>query len=466
MERLVSNISASLRRERRDGRDFLVAPVTMIVPGVLDGSEGPLLYSSDEIAKNISKWEGSPLLLDHPEKGSGRLPEVWEKQGLGILHDVKVANDKLVGEAWFDVKRTMAKSPSLMFSLSAQRQIEVSTGLGVTTVKADEGAVFNGVPYEATATDFKPDHLAVLAESVGACSINDGCGVNNQGEISHSDLRSLLRTALAKRRKTEDVFITDVFDDVVVYEIDSKLFRLGYAVIKDKVVLEKGKGEEVVIVTTFEPVTNQNKKGGSAVALSEKDKTTIIDRVIKNVCCFDEEDREVLNAMTDDKLAAMNKNIDDEEAKEAVHNAAVKGFTDPGGSEYTWDSDKKVWNTEAKKLTEEEVANEKKKEEAVQNQTLKLTTEQEENLAFAATVKQERRDKAIAVITENKENRLTEGQLKRMPLDVLQNVASSLPKKAEPKVQNYAGAAGGTDVGNSKRPDPLGQPTMDFNTDD
>ena len=48
METVVANFSGKARRETWDGREYLVAPATLIVPGVLNGSQGPLFYPPDE----------------------------------------------------------------------------------------------------------------------------------------------------------------------------------------------------------------------------------------------------------------------------------------------------------------------------------------------------------------------------------------------------------------------------------
>ena len=379
METLVANISADTRRERLKGRFYVVAPVTMIAPGVLNGSKGPLLYEAKDIATDIEAWNVVPLLLGHPEEGSGRTPIVLEKQVLGTIFNVKIVDDKLVGEAWFDEARAKEYNPVILFNLRAKRKMEISTGLGVDAEKADEGASYNGKPYTAVARNYRPDHLAVLVKTAGACSINDGCGIFN-----------------SKKRRT---------------------------------------------------------------TMNDAEKKTIVDKIIKNSCCWDEDDREVLNALAEEKLTAMNKDIDDQANKEAVHNAAVKGFTDPGGNTHTYNEEKKEWETK-----EEKKDPPPKKKDPVENEEKPtLTPEQEAIMDYGKQRMQEDRDEAIETITKNESNKLTEEQLKNMSLDVLQSVANSLPKKEEKRKLNYGGAAGVTNRASGKeKPKPLGTPVMEF----
>ena len=71
--RLVLNFlpNAKLGKARRavwNGREYLVAPMTLIVPGILEGSKGPLLYLPDDIAENHEQWgQDIPLVVRHPQ---------------------------------------------------------------------------------------------------------------------------------------------------------------------------------------------------------------------------------------------------------------------------------------------------------------------------------------------------------------------------------------------------------------
>ncbi|MCH7979611.1 MAG: hypothetical protein IH935_11645 [Acidobacteria bacterium] len=88
-----------------------------------------------------------------------------------------VNSGKLQAEGWFDVDRLMRLDNRILNALHSGRKIELSTGLFIDNEKAEEGADFEGKPYAFIARNYRPDHLAILSDQVGACSIRDGCGV-------------------------------------------------------------------------------------------------------------------------------------------------------------------------------------------------------------------------------------------------------------------------------------------------
>ena len=52
--------------------------------------------------------------------------------------------------------------------------IEVSTGYFAD--KLDESGEFEGEEYDGVQINLRPDHLAILPNTIGACSVDDGCG--------------------------------------------------------------------------------------------------------------------------------------------------------------------------------------------------------------------------------------------------------------------------------------------------
>lgn len=192
LESLVSNISVGqTRREQFDGREHIVAPVSMIVPGVLNGSKGALYYPPEEVARNVDAWNGMPIVVYHPTDDSGspvsaRSKGVIEKSGIGTIFGARIHNGKLKALAYFDVEKTKRVDNRIYQSLMKNEPIELSTGLFTDNVPAQNGAQHDGRSYDYVARNYRPDHLAVLPDQIGACSLRDGCGVLVNTTTTHN----------------------------------------------------------------------------------------------------------------------------------------------------------------------------------------------------------------------------------------------------------------------------------------
>jgi hypothetical protein len=175
----VSTNAVAVRRVHEGDRDYIVAPLSLIVPGVLNGSRGRLLYPRAEVASTARAWAGMPLVVYHPMRGgahvSARDPEVLAAQGVGEVRSPR-ANGKLAAEGWFDVEKLRQVDSRVLARLERGDRVELSTGL--FTDNDPVPGVHNGVAYDFIARNYRPDHVAVLPDEVGACSLRDGCGVN------------------------------------------------------------------------------------------------------------------------------------------------------------------------------------------------------------------------------------------------------------------------------------------------
>jgi len=185
MEQITANISGSVRREKLHGREYLVAPLSLIVPGILNGSNGPLLYSEAELQNDPSRWNSVPIVLGHPtEQGrplSARSPNVLEKYQLGYVFNA-LYDGKLRAEGWFDVQLVNSVAPEIYGALTTSKPLELSTGLSGDYDWT--AGTRNGNSYKGMLKNFRPDHLAILLHDRGACSLQDGCGVNVNAESS------------------------------------------------------------------------------------------------------------------------------------------------------------------------------------------------------------------------------------------------------------------------------------------
>lgn len=190
METLIANIGRA-RKTQRHGREYWVAPATLIVPGVLNGSQGPLFYSPEDVGEpsHVDSWNGMPLVVYHPKKDgkpiTGRRPDVVD---VGRVYNATF-DGKLKAEAWFDEDMLRAAGDDgreIINRLEQGQPIELSTGVFTKNDLAAPGSNYNGVTYTHIARHYRPDHLAILPGATGACSLRDGCGVlmNQSGDVS------------------------------------------------------------------------------------------------------------------------------------------------------------------------------------------------------------------------------------------------------------------------------------------
>ena len=193
METILANAVSKPKRVKHRGREWLVTSASLIVPGVLKGSQGALYYPPDEIAANHWAWNGMPIVVGHPLKDgvhvSARDPDILERFGIGHVYRAN-ANGKLAAEAWFDVNDVRnydkRESTHILSDLEAGKVVELSTGLE-THNHPSEGT-YNGVAYTHVARNYRPDHLALLLGEKGACSASDGCGFNVNANTDHDGL--------------------------------------------------------------------------------------------------------------------------------------------------------------------------------------------------------------------------------------------------------------------------------------
>jgi uncharacterized protein DUF5856 len=181
---LVTN--GEVRTELVNGRECLITDATILKEGVLAGSDGPLYYSKSEIGRQIGIWNGVPLVAPHPyiwEDGemkhvSARDPSIEGKFDVGRVYNDRMEGDERKVSLYFDVENSNRLDGRIVPAVRAKEPINVSTGIFTEKKKAVENSRFNGKPYTHTVHYIQPDHLAVLMDEKGACSVSDGCGIN------------------------------------------------------------------------------------------------------------------------------------------------------------------------------------------------------------------------------------------------------------------------------------------------
>lgn len=192
----IGNQVAEVERRTVGNTDFLVSPGVLIKAGVLNEELVPL----EEITAHFSAWNGRPVVINHPRNLDGvnisaNHPPVLDALQIGKLFNVNIDDGALKGELWIDVARAQAvhRGREVVSKLEDGKMIEVSTAyLRDREVRAGS---HNGQAFETVARNLRPDHLAILLDVEGACSIRDGCGTprTNEGELPTANVLSRAR---------------------------------------------------------------------------------------------------------------------------------------------------------------------------------------------------------------------------------------------------------------------------------
>jgi hypothetical protein len=313
MEHFTLNFDTKLvREEMLDGEMHWVVPVAMMTECVANGSDGPMYYPADELEKWSPSWNYKPLVKNHPTNGSACTPAFLNTNRFGVVLNTRF-DGKQRAEAWMNQRRTRKVFPAAVSAIANKRILEVSTGLFVD--KIPETGNFGGKDYSARAINHRPDHLAVLESSEGACSVADGAGLMQYNEMSHEELHCDLQDALEKMysdkiKETPSVgfpYIRAVFEDYLIYWWGGRMFQIGYAQSEDTVSLV-GDAVEVEQKVSYEPVGNSS--GETPEENDPMPKKELIDKIIKNSARtgFEEADRKTLEMLDEKKLEKLATN--------------------------------------------------------------------------------------------------------------------------------------------------------------
>jgi hypothetical protein len=225
--------------------------MVMLTEGVHSGSAGPLLYPKDELSKLPEVWNHKPVVVYHPQRNGAGIsacePAVLNSRKVGVILNTKF-DGRLAAEAWIDVEKAKQVDDRILPRIEKGEMMELSTGLWAE--HEDKDGEWNGEAYKAVARNYRPDHLALLPDQLGACSIADGAGLL-RNEVSFDAVRDLVQAAL-REEYGEDTYcyVLDVFRDFFVYSMKGKLHKQDYTASDTKATLT-GEAQEVVRVIQY-----------------------------------------------------------------------------------------------------------------------------------------------------------------------------------------------------------------------
>lgn len=178
---LVVQTIGEAREEKLMDTAYSVYPCVLVREQVLTNNIGRTYLPAAEIEASTAAWNSIPVVIRHPKKRgmhvSARDPGVLNERGVGFLFNAKTENGELKAEVWLNKARiaTVEGAADAVNTVNGGKATEVSTAF--TTNVEKKAGEFNGKTYDVVLHDLVPDHLALLPDETGACSVEDGCGL-------------------------------------------------------------------------------------------------------------------------------------------------------------------------------------------------------------------------------------------------------------------------------------------------
>ena len=370
----VSTENYTVRQEMLNGRPQIVVPVAMMVEGVHSGSHGPILHLAEELGRYPESWDGIPTTIGHPKVNgqyvSANSPAVLQDWAVGRIFNTRIDNSTLRAEAWLDEETLSLISEETANRINNGDVIEVS--VGIFSDEENITGTWNMESYNAIARNYRPNHLALLPDEIGACSIADGCGVrvNKKGEtnvadkekivtnketqsqvlkelnhlgfsineVGHNEIREKISNIVyGFDGRGSDNYVEDVFTDHFIYTQYNnaveprikKLFKQNYTIGEDNNVTLNGEPVQVKREVSYDPIPSVNSENREVTkrVIQKNNKKSMctecvkksVDALINNkATAWDEADREYLEAQTEEQLEKMTPPV----VKEPVVNTA------------------------------------------------------------------------------------------------------------------------------------------------
>lgn len=167
---------ASIRRERRNGRDYIIVPSATLPDNIIMNR---VRYPAEEIEKGYASLENTPAPLGHPDiEGqfvSAKDPEGLARGWIGAWNkNVRRENGRVFIDKVIDVATAMQLEggKAVLNAIEKGEPIHTSTGLYaiMTATKNDADADF-------VASELEFDHDAILLGEEGAATPDQGVGM-------------------------------------------------------------------------------------------------------------------------------------------------------------------------------------------------------------------------------------------------------------------------------------------------
>ena len=256
--------SASIRREKRNGREMIIVPSATLPDDVIMNN---IKYPAAEIAKSFHTLERTFAPLGHPMLGnnyvSAKEPEAVNSYYVGAWNEnVRRENGRVFLDKIIDVEvagRTDS-GRAMLEAINKGDPIHTSTGIFLNV--EDSGVS----EYGYVAKDMYFDHDAILLGEEGAATPSQGVGmmVNKNGEQLHAIVNGKEVVAINS--------MLDCYDDSVEWAAKN-LFDAIQA--RDKAGKAKGFVDKLMTMLGFSDSEDSTKQQASGLNNNGKEETSM-----------------------------------------------------------------------------------------------------------------------------------------------------------------------------------------------
>jgi hypothetical protein len=354
-----------------------------------------------------------------------------------LVLNTKFEDGKLKAEAWIDKEKVAKVDERVMSALEAGQVMELSTGAFVD-VEPEQGQ-WNDEKYIGIVRNIRPDHVALLPDKKGACSVEDGAGLlRNQkltkNELSFGDKFDQIRRQLYERFG-QNVSVMDLYDDYVVYCTEDYYYKLPYRVVgQNRVKLAEQAPVPVVRVVEYREIGQETALNSNNQRMNEE--TKLAEAIIAANAGWTEADKAELVKLPKAILERMAQLSQKSVEKEPTESEEIAGTQEPVKNQVT----------------------------TVEQYVQLAPPEIREVLVNGLSVYREEKAKMIDLLLKNQNNTFKQEELEAWPLANLRRLVrlAGLDKQQATVTINYSGMAPVENPATLVVEQPLELPVLNF----
>lgn len=188
--------------------------------------------SGEELIESIEGIDEVDVVLSHPETPDGSTTLTTDPRAnystVGTWRDLRPTDteDGIAGKVYIRANEVGEHDGKLRQYLNEVKRNgvgAVSTGYDISEAPKNPGR-FNGVKYKYEQQGVQHDHLALLPDEQGDCSVEDGCGLGRANQQDDAPIR-VNHHIPSDTNGTDDTDTENALDGVTVEDVDDSQLR-------------------------------------------------------------------------------------------------------------------------------------------------------------------------------------------------------------------------------------------------